>query len=98
MPNPDRRLAHRSARAVIAVIAGAGFFSAPVQAQTAASVPTVSGQGSATAPRLSFDAASIRQSKPGAPIGLKVEHGRLTSNLTLGGYIEFAWDLMSSRE
>ena len=47
-----------------------------------------------TAPRLSFDAASIRQSKPGASPGERLENNRFTANLTLLGYVEFAWNLM----
>ena len=51
-----------------------------------------------TAPRLSFDAASIRQSKPGASAGERLENNRFTANLTLLGYVEFAWNLMPTRD
>jgi uncharacterized protein (TIGR03435 family) len=45
-----------------------------------------------------FEAVSIRLSKPGTPSGERVEHGRFTANLTLFGYIEIAYNLMPSRE
>jgi uncharacterized protein (TIGR03435 family) len=46
----------------------------------------------------SFDVVSVRQSKPGAPPDEKLENNRFTANLTLFGYIEFAWNLMPSRD
>jgi uncharacterized protein (TIGR03435 family) len=69
----------------IAALVGLGLADAPVQAQTAPG-------------KLSFAAASIRQSMPGTPPGEKLENNRFTANLTLFGYIETAWNLMPSRE
>jgi uncharacterized protein (TIGR03435 family) len=71
--------------AVIAALVGIGFTGAPVQAQTAAS-------------KMSFEAASVGQSKPGTPGGTGVENNRFAANSTLAGYIVYAWDLMPSRE
>jgi len=47
---------------------------------------------------LSFDAASIKQTKPETPPGLTIEHGRFTANSTLFSYVEIAYNLMPSRE
>lgn len=47
---------------------------------------------------MSFDAISIKESKPGTPPGERLENNRFTSNLALVSYIVFAWDLMPSRE
>jgi hypothetical protein len=76
---------------------------APVQAQTAAAVPSaqssgVPGRQAAAGDKMSFEVVSIRQRKPGTPGGLGVGNNRFTANFTLAGYIVYAWDLMPSRE
>jgi len=69
---------------LIAVL-GTALSSAPVKAQ-------------GTEPSSSFEVASIKLSKPGTRPGEKHEGGRFTANLTLLGYIMFAWNLMPSKE
>ncbi len=76
--------------AVVASLFGLGLASTHLQAQTVVN-------GLAVA-RMSFEAASVRRSKPGTPPGAKLENNRFTANLTLFGYIETAWNLMPSRK
>jgi uncharacterized protein (TIGR03435 family) len=64
----------------IAALIGLGLAGVPLQAQTAA------------AGKPSFEAASIKQSKPGAEPNLRLENDRLTADLTLSGYIWYAYD------
>jgi len=47
---------------------------------------------------MSFEIASVKPAPPGAPSNLKVENGRFTANLTLSGYITFAWNIMPTRQ
>lgn len=47
---------------------------------------------------MSFDVASVKPARQGTPPGVKLENGRVTANLTLSGYIVFAWNLMPTRE
>jgi uncharacterized protein (TIGR03435 family) len=46
----------------------------------------------------SFDAASVKPSKPGTRVPYTMENGRYVANATLFGNIGSAWDLMLSRE
>jgi len=76
---------------LVAALAGI-VFSAPMKAQA------ISEQQSATAPRISFEVASVKPGKPGGPPRQRVDANRFTANLTLFGYITFAWNLMPSSE
>ncbi len=79
-----QRLPATGGIAGIAALLGLGLSLALAQAQTVTP---------------SFEVVFIKQSKPETRPGMKLEHGRLTANLTLSGYIDFAYDLMpSSRE
>jgi uncharacterized protein (TIGR03435 family) len=69
-----------------AALVGIGLGSIHLQAQTAPGT------------RASFDVVSVKASKPGTPPGQTMENGRFSANGTLFGYIEFAWDLMPTRE
>jgi bla regulator protein blaR1 len=76
-----------------AAIAGLSILVASAQDQSAAVPPA-----QAAKTKMSFDVVSVKESKPQAPSHLKAEHGRLSANLTLFGYIEFAYDLWPSPE
>jgi bla regulator protein blaR1 len=87
----------------IAALVIPGLTSTDLRAQAAADTPSAQPRGfpgrqTAAAPRISFDVVSVRQSKPGTPPGERLENGRFTANLTLFGYIEFAYNLMPARE
>ncbi len=60
--------------------------------------PSLSEHQAAAATRMSFDVASIRQSKPATPFSERLENSRFTANETLFGYIEFGYNLMPSRQ
>lgn len=74
-------------RGIANILALVGLSLVPVQAQT-----------SAAESKLSFDVASVKQSKPGTRRGLTVERGRFTANVLLITYITFAYDLILSRD
>src|ERR1035441_3897344 len=87
----------------IAALVGLCLSVAPVQAQTAAAVPSTQSPGAlqrqaAAGGKMSFEVASIKQSKPGTPPSLRLENGRFTADLTLSGFIGYAYDLMPSQE
>src|SRR5579863_4278625 len=46
----------------------------------------------------SFEVASVKAGKPGTQLPFVAANGRYEANSTLLGHIEFAWDLMPSRE
>jgi bla regulator protein blaR1 len=100
-----RRRQFGGARAVSAIAAAVGLSlsAVPEQAQTAAAAlsaqsPAASQHDAAPEAKRSFDVISIRRSKPETPPGFTLEHGRLSANLNVLGYIEFAYNLMPSPE
>lgn len=82
---------------------GLGLACASAQSQTTATVPSVQSPSvperqTAARGKVSFEVISIKQSKPETPPNEKLESGRFTANAMLLGYIDFAWNLMPSRE